>query len=74
MFKLDMVGGGSYLTTASIKDSMLVTPRCSQGWSVFISRMFFMMKITFSMNWVFNSVTMTCQRHLFTINVQEIEN
>lgn len=42
--------GAPYLTTANIKDSMLVTPRCSQGWSVFISRIFFMMKMTFSMN------------------------
>lgn len=46
-----------YLTTANISDSMLVMPRWSFGCSALFSRMFFIMKMTFSMNIVFVSVT-----------------
>ena len=50
----------TYLTIASMRNSMLVMPRCSDGCSVRESRIFFMMKITFSMNWVCVSATTTC--------------
>jgi hypothetical protein len=39
-----------YLTIANIRDSILVTPTLSHGWSVLISRIFFMIKMTFSIN------------------------
>ena len=49
-----------HLTMVSMSDSMLVMPSWSFCWSVLFSRMFFMMKMTFSISRVFASVTMAC--------------
>ena len=51
----------THRTTASISPSMLVMPRWSLGCSTLFSNMFFMMKITFSMNIVLMSLTIACQ-------------
>jgi len=45
--------------------SILVTPRCSDGWSVLLSSTFFMMKMICSMNCVLMSDTITCNKHMY---------
>jgi len=52
----------TYLRIANIMPSMLVTPRYSDGWSVFKSRILFIITIVCSMNCVFKSDTTTCPR------------
>jgi len=49
--------------------SILVTPRCSDGWSVLLSSTFFMMNMMCSINCVLMSETITYNKysHLLTI-------
>jgi len=49
--------------------SILVTPRCSDGWSVLLSSTFFMMNMMCSINCVLMSETITYNKHIHLLTM-----